>query len=566
MSERAVAQLTEAILERDQPRTTDLFFQMVKRDGRSLGDALGVVTAAEAPFVQVPSHINVRDGQITLINNDHTVLGLRTGVSLAPFLPESHRLLPLLQAVWYIPAGLDIWNQLLGRYPGRYATMKGMNVPPPSYGPVVWNQEEKPITEAGTPEERLHAHMIATMSGDVRRSYGLFLGLAADEQTRPLLRNHMLFLGLIDLQDTVAGRKARNTGHKALRARAITDLADVVGWDRAQGVYYIGVPDMAVGPLYYSIYDAACVTVTGEFADAGKTLGRTNQTPLTPDEVDEMVRLLMEADGETVWNQVTAHLKNGRSIRSLGDALQIGAAELILRTTVPRQFTDGQHPFDYCNVANYWFRTSDSPYQARVLYLMANFINDVARSNKLTTSVIERDCASFDASGRTPHALLEELDEEAKTTRRVLERVPDDSLDWRPHPTARTLGKLALHVAVVPGALAEFVTTAPVVPAPDFSNVDPGPRAAAELLPALQQSVDRAKELLGRLDDAALKATWRIVQGDREVLAVPRVQFVRSAVLNHWYHHRGQLTVYLRMLGVPVPALYGASRDENLLA
>ncbi len=412
MSDRAVAQLTEAILERDQPRTTDLFFQMVKRDGRSLPDALGVVTQAEAPFVQVPSHINVRDGQITLINNDHTVLGLRTGVSLAPFLPEEYRLLPLLQAVWYIPAGLDIWNQLLGKYPGRYATMKGMNVPPPSYGPVVWNQEEKPITEGGTAEERLHAHMIATMSGDVRRSYGLFLGLAADEQVRPLLRSHLLFLGLIDLQDTVMGRKARNTGHKALRARAITDLADVIGWDRARGVYYIGVPDMAVGPLYYSLYDAACVTVTNEFPEAGRHLAQTNDTPLTPGEVDEMVRLLMEADGQTVWNLVTAHLRNGRSIRSLGDTIQIGAAELLLRTTVPRQFTDGQHPFDYCNVANYWMRTSESPYQPRVLYLMANFVNDVARSNKLSTSVIERECASFDAAtGRSPHALLEELDE-----------------------------------------------------------------------------------------------------------------------------------------------------------
>ena len=73
--------LTEAILERDQPRTTDLFFGMVARDGRSVGDALSVVTAAEAPFVQVPSHINVRDGQITLINNDHTILGLRAAVA-----------------------------------------------------------------------------------------------------------------------------------------------------------------------------------------------------------------------------------------------------------------------------------------------------------------------------------------------------------------------------------------------------------------------------------------------------------------------------------------------------
>ena len=96
-----------------------------------MGDALGVLTTAEAPFVQVPSHINMRDGQITLVNNDHTILGLRTSAGLTPFLPEAYRLLPLLQSVWYVPAGLDIWNQLLGRYPGRYATMKGMVVPPP---------------------------------------------------------------------------------------------------------------------------------------------------------------------------------------------------------------------------------------------------------------------------------------------------------------------------------------------------------------------------------------------------------------------------------------------------
>src|SRR6059036_1757277 len=173
---KSLGPLTEAILERDQPRTTDLFFRMVKREGQSLADALDVVTTAEAPFVQVPSHINVRDGQITLINNDHTVLGLRTAASLAPYLPEPYRILPFLQGVWYIPAGLDIWNQLLGRYPGRYATMKGMQVPPPAYGPAVWNQEQEPITPEGKADEKLHEHLVATVSGDARRSYGLFLG------------------------------------------------------------------------------------------------------------------------------------------------------------------------------------------------------------------------------------------------------------------------------------------------------------------------------------------------------------------------------------------------------
>src|SRR5207253_7120395 len=139
----------------------------------------------------------------------------------------------------------------------------------------------------------------------------------------PLLRDRLLFLGLIDLQDTVIGRKARNTGHKALRARAVTDLADFIGWERAHGVYYIGVPDMAVGPLYYSAYDAACVTAAAELPEAGKNLKQTNHSPLTPGEVVDIVRLLLDAGGQTVWSLVTAHPLRVQSLRSLGQAIHI---------------------------------------------------------------------------------------------------------------------------------------------------------------------------------------------------------------------------------------------------
>ena len=409
--DKAFDALTEAILDRDQPRTADLFFRMVARDERSIGDALSIVTAAEAPFVQVPSHINLRDGNITLINNDHTILGLRTSMSLIPFMPEEYRLLPLLQSVWYIPAGLDIWNQLLAQYPGRYAMMKGFEVPPPDYGPVVWNEEQQPIISKGTIEERLHEHMIAVFRGNVERSYGLFLGLAADEKARPLLRDQLRFLGVIDVQDTIQGRKARNTGHKSIRARAITDLADYIGWEKAHGVFYTGVPDMAIGPLYYGTYDEACVILNDVFEDGGTRLKQTNEVPLTPAEVEEMVEALMTADTQTVWDMLTTHLRHGKSIRSLGDTIQIGAAELILRITEPRRFTDGQHAFDYCNTVNDWFRTSDNPYQPRALYLMANFVNDAARSNQLHTPVLDQELAQCDVSGRSPEALLSELDE-----------------------------------------------------------------------------------------------------------------------------------------------------------
>jgi hypothetical protein len=409
--DQAFGQFTESILERDQAKTTDLFFRTVQ-GGRSIGDALSLVTAAEAPFVNVPCHINIKDGNIALTNNDHTLLGLRASAHLMPYLPEKYRLLPMLQSVWYIGAGLDIWNQLLYKYPGRYATMKGVQVPPPSYGPSVWLEDTPPIVEDGTVEERLHSYMIATMTGDSRRAHGLFLGLAQDPETRSDLQDTIEFLGLIDLQETVIGRKARNTGHKAIRARAVTDLANYIGWEKSHGVFYMGVPDMAVGPLYYSLYDAASVRIGAEFPDDfGKNLEATNQTPLSPGEVEDMIHQMMNADGETVWNLITSHLKNGKSIQSLGDTIQLGAAELILRTTVARQFTNGQHPFDYCNVANNWMRRSKSPYKARVLYLMANFINDVAHENKLQKTVIEDEIAGYDGNGRTPQALLADLDD-----------------------------------------------------------------------------------------------------------------------------------------------------------
>jgi uncharacterized damage-inducible protein DinB len=160
-------------------------------------------------------------------------------------------------------------------------------------------------------------------------------------------------------------------------------------------------------------------------------------------------------------------------------------------------------------------------------------------------------------------ALLQELEQEAATTRRVLERVPDDRLGWKPHDKSMSLGQLALHVATVPGSVAEISRQSPF-PLPEFTQ--PSAKSAAELIPALDQSVARAREILKSMDDAALASTWRVVDGDREVMALPVGAVLRSIMLNHWYHHRGQLSVYLRQVGVPVPSIYGPSADENPFA
>jgi uncharacterized damage-inducible protein DinB len=160
-------------------------------------------------------------------------------------------------------------------------------------------------------------------------------------------------------------------------------------------------------------------------------------------------------------------------------------------------------------------------------------------------------------------SLLQELETEAATTRRILARVPDDQLGWKPHPRSFSLGQLALHIAQVPGAVAELSTQSPR-PVPVFAQASA--TSAAELIPALEQSLATARRVLGGADDASLMTMWKIVDGDREVMAMPRAALLRAIMLNHWYHHRGQLCVYLRQLNVPVPSVYGPTADENPFA
>ncbi len=157
-----------------------------------------------------------------------------------------------------------------------------------------------------------------------------------------------------------------------------------------------------------------------------------------------------------------------------------------------------------------------------------------------------------------------EIDQEAATTKRVLERVPAGKLSWKPHEMSMSLGQLALHTATIPGAIAKLITPDRFELPSSFGP--PEPATSEELVPALESSVATAKEHLGGLDDEAALSTWTLAKGGQEVMAAPRIGIVRSIMLNHWYHHRGQLSVYLRLLDVPVPSIYGPSADENPFA
>ena len=159
---------------------------------------------------------------------------------------------------------------------------------------------------------------------------------------------------------------------------------------------------------------------------------------------------------------------------------------------------------------------------------------------------------------------LAELDHESQATRRVLARVPEAHLSWRPHPKSWTLGQLALHVATVPGNVAELAALDTIPEPPAFVQAEAA--TTSELVPSLAESVAKAKRALGGFDDARMGAMWRLQSGGREILAMPRVAFVRAIMLNHWYHHRGQLLVYLRLLNQSVPSVYGPTADENPFA
>ena len=160
--------------------------------------------------------------------------------------------------------------------------------------------------------------------------------------------------------------------------------------------------------------------------------------------------------------------------------------------------------------------------------------------------------------------LLAELEQEAATTSRVLQRIPQAHLSWRPHPKSMSLGQLALHVATVPGNVAELAAKDTIPNPPSFTQ--PEAATAAELVPSLEASVSKAKQVLGGFDDARMGAMWRLQRDGKEILAMPRAAVVRTIMLNHWYHHRGQLLVYLRLLNQSVPSVYGPTADENPFA
>ena len=166
---------------------------------------------------------------------------------------------------------------------------------------------------------------------------------------------------------------------------------------------------------------------------------------------------------------------------------------------------------------------------------------------------------------QTLEPVLKEFREECAITQRVLDRLPADKLTWKPHRKSMSLGALALHIASVPGALAR-ISQLDEFDAAQANFNPPEPKNVEEIQTAFQESIQAGEACLAGMTEQKAKGNWRLMVNGKEVFSRPRSEVIRSIMLNHWYHHRGQLSVYLRLLDVPLPVIYGRSADENPFA
>jgi uncharacterized damage-inducible protein DinB len=161
--------------------------------------------------------------------------------------------------------------------------------------------------------------------------------------------------------------------------------------------------------------------------------------------------------------------------------------------------------------------------------------------------------------------IAQEFRAEVPITKRLLDRVPADKLTWKPHAKSMSLGQLAGHIAAIPGRISRMAQ-AESFDVLKGSFTPPQPASLEEILATFEQSVQDAEQNLQSLTDERMAGTFRLMKGEQEIFRQPRAAMIRSVMLNHWYHHRGQLSVYLRLLDVPLPVIYGRSADTNPFA
>ena len=161
-------------------------------------------------------------------------------------------------------------------------------------------------------------------------------------------------------------------------------------------------------------------------------------------------------------------------------------------------------------------------------------------------------------------ALIAEMKHEASLTKKMLSKVPIDKNDWKPHPKSMSLGRLATHVAEIPHWTSDIIHIDDFDFGKDYDFSGKVAKTSEELLDIFQSSLDKAIEDLETMSDDDLSKTWTVRRGEHVMFSTPKKVAIRGWSFSHLFHHRGQLSVYLRLLDVPVPGMYGPSADEKI--
>ena len=394
------AKMEERMMMRDQKGASQVFYDLVK-SGRPMTEVLGECVRIHAPYTHVPYHERIDDGYPNFVNNDHCLLSARAAINLAKLMPKGMEMLPVAQTVWYIPTGLDIWNQKLNKAPGHYTRGMPMQPENPPF-PVVYWQDQEPTRSNAPIREQLNDWMTMVHRGNVLEAYRAFLGMMDQKEHRSEVLAEMVFAGLIDVQDRMYMNRSYTTGHKGYRARSTVELGNAIGWDNAHNVLYAGALDLAVGPRWYSLYEVACniikEQIQGESLHAVGYAGvsgaeyamLSNTTPLSVEEEKELVRSLLEDHSPASMNMVTKLLKAGKNPRHIIDVYQVAAAETIVQTHGVTNFSMPMHCYEYTNALGWFFDNFDHPRRLRLLYLGAEFVNMTAWHQRLTGEMVEK--------------------------------------------------------------------------------------------------------------------------------------------------------------------------------
>src|SRR5215831_7111475 len=357
------ARLEERILERDQKGASDVLYRLAQQ-GRPLTEITRETVRIHAPYTHVPYHQRLDDGIVKFVNNDHCFLSERVGLPLASMIRPELRYLPMAQTIWYVPTGLDPWNQLLGKAPGHYTRLYDIKVNTTPPMPERHWPDQEPLSVEGSLRDRLNHWLTLVQRGEVLQSYRVFLGLMQDVPNRWHVLAHLAFAGLIDVQDRMWHNRSYTTGHKGYRARATIELGDAIGWDDAHDVLYAGALDMAVGPRWHSAYEMACqVSWTMLAEDEAKPRSSMepspnrlvearlleNAAPLPEAEAEQLIHALIDEPEPAYIQAITDLLLAGKNPRQILDAIQVASARVILQVGQPANFSMPHHSYEYSN-------------------------------------------------------------------------------------------------------------------------------------------------------------------------------------------------------------------------